>query len=51
MELNRHLYFSSNSLKGWIKHSHANWLKIKYFDIVEDYVIEYHNKYLVNKDK
>lgn len=51
MELNRHLYFSFNSLKDWIKHSHVSWLKTKYFDIVEDYVIEYHNKYLVNKDK
>lgn len=51
MGLNRHLYFSFNSLKGWIKHSHAGWLKAKYFDIVEDYVIEYHDKYLVNKDK
>lgn len=51
MELNRHLYFSFNSLKGWIKHSHASWLKTKYLDIVEDYVIEYHDKYLVNKDK
>lgn len=51
MGLNRHLYFSFNSLKGWVKHSHAVWLKTKYFDIVEDYVIEYHDKYLVNKDK
>lgn len=51
MGLNRHLYFSFNSLKGWIKHSHAGWLKTKYFDIAEDYVIEYHDKYLVNKDK
>lgn len=23
MELNRHLYFSFNSLKGWLKHSHS----------------------------
>lgn len=27
MELNRHLYFSFNSLKGWLKHSHSGWLK------------------------
>lgn len=51
MELNRALYFRFNSLQGWIKHSHAGWLKIKYFDIVEDYVIEYHDKYLARKDK
>lgn len=51
MELNRHLYFSFNSLKGWLKHSHSGWLKIKYFDIIEDHVQDYHNKYLVNKDK
>ena len=29
MELNRHLYFSFNSLKGWLKHSHSGWLKIR----------------------
>lgn len=51
MELNRHLYFSFNSLKGWLKHSHSGWLKIKYFDIIEDHVQDYHDKYLVNKDK
>ena len=38
MELNRHLYFSFNSLKGWLKHSHSGWLKIRYFDIIEDHV-------------
>ena len=47
MELNRHLYFSFNSLKGWLKHSHSGWLKIRYFDIIEDYVQDYHDRFLV----
>ena len=47
MELNRHLYFSFNSLKGWLKHSHSGWLKIKYFDIIEDHVQDYHDRFLV----
>lgn len=46
MELNRHLYFSFNSLKGWLKHSHSGWLKIKYFDIIEDHVQDYHDRFL-----
>lgn len=45
MELNRHLYFSFNSLKGWLKHSHSGWLKIKYFDIIEDHVQDYHDRF------
>lgn len=47
MELNRHLYFSFNSLKGWLKHSHSGWLKIRYFDIIEDHVQDYHDRFLV----
>lgn len=47
MELNRHLYFSFNSLKGWFKHSHSGWLKIRYFDIIEDHVQDYHDRFLV----
>ena len=47
MELNRHLYFSFNSLKGWLKHSHTGWLKIRYFDIIEDHVQDYHDRFLV----
>ena len=47
MELNRHLYFSFNSLKGWLKHSHSSWLKIRYFDIIEDHVQDYHDRFLV----
>ena len=47
MELNRHLYFSFNSLKGWLKHSHSGWLKIRYFDIIEDRVQDYHDRFLV----
>lgn len=47
IELNRHLYFSFNSLKGWLKHSHSGWLKIKYFDIIEDHVQDYHDRFLV----
>lgn len=46
MELNRHLYFSFNSLKGWLKHSHSGWLKIRYFDIIEDHVQDYHDRFL-----
>lgn len=49
MELNRHLYFSFNSLKGWLKHSHSGWLKIKYFDIIEDHVQDYHDRFLVKR--
>lgn len=50
-ELNRHLYFSYNSLRGWLMHSHSGWLKIKYFDIIEDYVQDYHDKFLIkNKE-
>ena len=45
MELNRHLYFSFNSLKGWLKHSHSGWLKIRYFDIIEDHVQDYHDRF------
>ena len=47
MELNRHLYFSFNSLKGWLKHSHSGRLKIRYFDIIEDHVQDYHDRFLV----
>lgn len=47
MELNRHLYFSFNSLKGWLKHSHSGWLKIRYFDIIEDHAQDYHDRFLV----
>ena len=47
MELNRHLYFSFSSLKGWLKHSHSGWLKIRYFDIIEDHVQDYHDRFLV----
>lgn len=49
MELNRHLYFSFNSLKGWLKHSHSGWLKIRYFDIIEDHVQDYHDRFLVKQ--
>lgn len=49
MELDRHLYFSFNSLRGWLKHSHSGWLKIKYFDIIEDHVQDYHDRFLVKQ--
>lgn len=47
--LNRKLYFAINSLCGWLKHSHSNWLRIRYVDTVWDYVQEYHDKVLVKK--
>lgn len=48
--LTRRLYFAFNSLSGWCDHSDSKWLRIKNFDIVEDYVKEYHDKYLANKE-
>lgn len=47
--INRKLYFAINSLCGWLKHSHSNWLRIRYVDIVWDYVEEYHDKVLIGK--
>lgn len=49
IELNRKLYFSFNSLQGWLRHSHSGILKLKYFDIVEDWVEDYHDRFLVTK--
>lgn len=51
MMLTRRLYFAFNSLSGWLKHSHAGWLRIRYFDIVEDYIQEFHDIVLIkNKE-
>lgn len=50
MLISRKLYFSFNSLQGWLKHSYSGWLKIKYFDIIEDYVKEFHDKVLIKKE-
>lgn len=47
--INRKLYFAINSLCGWLKHSYSNWLRIRYVDIIWDYVEEYHDKVLVGK--
>ena len=49
MMINRRLYFAFNSLCGWLKHSHSGWLKIRYFDIIEDYVQEFHDKVLIKR--
>lgn len=49
MLITRKQYFAFNSLSGWLKHSHSGWLKLKYFDIVEDYVQEYHDVVLVKR--
>lgn len=49
MMINRKLYFAVNSLCGWLKHSYSNWLRIRYVDIIWDYVEEYHDKVLVGK--
>ncbi len=48
MLITRRLYFAFNSLSGWLKHSHSGWLKIKYFDIVEDHVQEFHDIVLIS---
>lgn len=42
--ITRRLYFSINSLSGWLVHCHANWLRIRYIDTVWDYVEEYHDE-------
>lgn len=47
--INRKLYFAINSLCGWLKHSYSNWLRIRYVDIIWDYVEEYHDKVLIGK--
>lgn len=47
--INRKLYFAINSLCGWLKHSYSNWLRIKYVDVVWDYVEEYHDRVLIDK--
>lgn len=49
MMINRKLYFAINSLCGWLKHSYSNWLRIKYVDVIWDYVEEYHDRVLVDK--
>ena len=49
MSLTRRLYFAFNSLLGWLKHSHSGWLKIRYFDIIEHYVQEFHDKVLIKR--
>lgn len=49
--INRRLYFSINSLSGWLTHCYANWLRIRYVDIIWNYVVEYHDKVLVKGGK
>lgn len=49
MMLTRRLYFAFNSLMGWLKHSHSGWLKIRYFDIIEDYIQEFHDNVLIKR--
>lgn len=50
VKLTKRLYFAFNSLSGWLKHSHSGWLKIRYFDIVEHYIKEFHDEVLIKKE-
>lgn len=47
--INRKLYFSINSLAGWLSHCHATWLRIKYVDTIWDWVEEFHDRVLAPK--
>ena len=49
MMINRKLYFGINSFRGWLQHSHSNWLKIRYVDTIWDCVELYHDKVLATK--
>lgn len=49
LRLTRRLYFAYNSLMGWIKHSHSVWLRIRYFDIIEDHIKAYHDEFLIKR--